>query len=74
MSKVSLHFEDDSTGLTAFRADWKGGYDINSPAHRLACTVIKFLDDQAVKKQLVPPSTEETDTIQNGAGVPHNAA
>lgn len=69
MANVSLHFEDEKGGLTAVRADWKGGYDSTSPAHRLACTVIAFLDEQAVKKHLVPPSTVETDRIQNGGKI-----
>ncbi len=66
MARVSLHFEDAPDGLTDFRSDFKGGWNPDSPAHKLACTVISFLDKEAKEKQNLKVTT--TDEIQNGAG------
>mgnify|MGYP001574469919 CR=1 FL=1 len=67
MARVTLLFEDVDDTI-AFRADYQGGLDPTSPAHKLANQVIKFLDDQAAKKQDIHVDTGPTDALQNGAG------
>ena len=67
MAKVSLLFEDVDNTI-AFRADYHGGLDTTSPAHKLSNQVIKFLDDQAAKKQDIQVDTGPTDALQNGGG------
>mgnify|MGYP001598287313 FL=1 len=67
MARVSLHFEDVDDKI-AFRADYQGGLDPTSSAHKLANQVIKFLDAQAAEKRDLQIDTGPTDAIQNGAG------
>jgi len=50
MAHVTLIFEDEDNGEIAFRANFTGGEDVHSNAHRLANQVIHFLDEQAIKK------------------------
>ena len=67
MSRASLLFEDDpETGQIIFRADFKGGYDPRSPAHKTACTVISFLDKECHTRHAI--DTAPTDALQNGNG------
>ena len=68
MAKVALLFEDKD-GEIFFRADYQGGLDPTSSAHKLANQVIKFLDAQAARKQDIQVDTEPTDVIQNGAKI-----
>ena len=65
MAHVHLHFEDKD-GKIFFRADYEGNWQSDSPAHKLANQVIKFLDAQAIEKINLAVDTEPTDAIQNG--------
>lgn len=49
MARAEL-FIEDADGSIHFRLRHEGGYRADSPAHKLANMVVKFLDEQASKK------------------------
>lgn len=52
MAHVTLVFEDEDSGQggIAFKANFTGGEQKDSNAHRLANQVIGWLDEQAIEK------------------------
>lgn len=62
MARVTFVFTDEANGLIDFRADFhrsEGERDVDSPAHRLARTVVQFLEREAVQKVETPPTLAE---------------
>jgi len=51
MHQCSINLEDTDTGEIAMRVVHADGYQPNSPAHKLANQIIKWLDEQAASKK-----------------------
>jgi hypothetical protein len=70
MSRVLLEFGDAPDGAIRFDVKHLDGFDATSPAHKLSVQVIKWLDEQAVKRTIAAPviDTAPTDELQNGRG------
>lgn len=59
MSQARLLLIDED-GFVKLLADYQGGYDPVSPAHKVTNQIIKFLEDQAVSKlELMPEDVIE---------------
>lgn len=59
MSKVTLVFEDDA-GSVSMTANYEGGFNHESNAHKTAFIAIKSLDDLAIAEGQIPEKSEYT--------------
>ena len=70
MAHVTLIFEDEDNGQggIAFKANFTGGEDKDSNAHKLANQVIGWLDEQAVRKtgEVVTPRNPDVIAPRTG--------
>jgi hypothetical protein len=65
--RASIHFEDrDGEILT--RVDFSGPYNDLFPSHRIASTVLGFLDANAKEKTFIAEPTETDDEIIRATG------
>jgi hypothetical protein len=51
MNHVSINLEDASTGEIHMQVVHRDGFNAESPAHKLAIQIVKWLDEQATSKK-----------------------
>ena len=51
MNHVSINLEDTESGEIAMKIVHDGGFQKDSPAHKLSIHILKWLDEQAISKK-----------------------
>jgi hypothetical protein len=51
MNHVSINLEDADTGEIYMQVVHRDGFNAESPAHKLAIQIVKWLDEQATSKK-----------------------